>query len=66
VLRCLQLEAAGYQLTVTELVGWEHSMKNELIIAKYTGQPRKNAQERLEAILKDLNLEALRDRFLAH
>jgi len=66
VLRCLQLEAAGYQLTVTELVGWEHSMKNELIIAKYTGQPRKNAQERLEAILKELNLEALKSRFLAH
>ena len=65
VLRCLQLEAAGYQLTVTELVGWEHSMKNELIIAKYTGHPRKNAQERLEAILKELNLEALKSRFLA-
>ena len=65
VLRCLQLEAAGYQLTVTELVGWEHSMKNELIVAKYTGQPRKNAQERLEAILKELNLEALKSRFLA-
>ncbi len=64
VLRCLQLEAAGYQLTVTELVGWEHSMKNELIIAKYTGQPRKNAQERLEAILRELNLEALKSRFL--
>ncbi len=65
VLRCLQLEAAGYKLTVTELVGWEHSMKNELIIAKYTGQPRKNAQERLEAILKEFNLEALKSRFLA-
>ena len=64
VLRCLQLEAAGYQLTVTELVGWEHSMKNELIIAKFTGQPRKNAQERLEAILNELNLEALKNRFL--
>ncbi len=24
VLRCLQLEAHGYQVTVTELVGWEH------------------------------------------
>ncbi len=36
-LRCLQLEAHGYQLTVTELVGWEHSMKNELIIARHTG-----------------------------
>jgi hypothetical protein len=64
VLRCLQLEAAGYQVTVTELVGWEHSMKNELIIAKYTGQPRKNAQSRLEAILTELNLDMLRFRFL--
>jgi hypothetical protein len=59
VLRCLQLEAAGYQVTVTELVGWEHSMKNELIIAKYTGQARKNAQTRLASILQELNLEAL-------
>ena len=33
VLRCLLLEAHGYAVTVTELVGWEHSMKNELIIA---------------------------------
>lgn len=63
VLRCLQLESAGYSLTVTELVGWEHSMKNELIIAKYTGQPRKNAQERLNAILEALNLSELQQRF---
>lgn len=63
VLRCLQLEAAGYQVTVTELVGWEHSMKNELIIAKYTGQARKNAQERLESLLHELNLESLHNRF---
>ena len=66
VLRCLQLESAGYSLTVTELVGWEHSMKNELIIAKYTGQPRKNAQDRLDAILHELNLEALKSRFAIH
>jgi hypothetical protein len=38
VLRCLYLEANGYQVTVTELVGWEHSMKNELILARRTGQ----------------------------
>lgn len=63
VLRCLQLESAGYSLTVTELVGWEHSMKNELIIAKYTGQPRKNAQDRLDAILNELNLDELKNRF---
>jgi predicted RNase H-like nuclease len=59
----LQLESAGYSLTVTELVGWEHSMKNELIIAKYTGQPRKNAQDRLDAILNELNLDELQRRF---
>ena len=64
VLRCLQLEAHGYQVTVTELVGWEHSMKNELIVASHKGTPRMNAQERLEQILRELNLEELRDRFI--
>ena len=64
VLRCLQLEAHGYQVTVTELVGWEHSMKNELIVARRTETPRKNAQERLEQILRKLNLEELRERFI--
>ena len=36
VVRCLSFEAQGYQVTVTELVGWEHSLKNELIIAERT------------------------------
>ena len=65
VLRCLQLESHGYQLTVTELVGWEHSMKNELIIATRTGAPRGNARERLQQILQELNLQELEARFLA-
>ena len=64
VLRCLQLEAHGYNVTVTELVGWEHSMKNELIIARYKNSPRRNAQVRLEQILQELNLEELQDRFV--
>ncbi|AKU11469.1 hypothetical protein AzCIB_1568 [Azoarcus sp. CIB] len=64
VLRCLLLESHGYQLTVTELVGWEHSMKNELIIARATGQRRGNARERLESILAELNLQDLRERFV--
>ena len=64
VLRCLLLEAHGYQVTVTELVGWEHSMKNELIIARRADTPRKNARERLEQILHELNLEELRERFV--
>jgi hypothetical protein len=63
VLRCLQLEAHGYQVTVTELVGWEHSMKNELIIASYKDLPRKRAAERLNEVLHSVGLEELRTRF---
>ncbi|MFT5702613.1 MAG: hypothetical protein ACI8ZB_005537 [Desulforhopalus sp.] len=63
VLRCLQLEAHGYQVTVTELVGWEHSMKNELIIATYKDLPRRRPTERLQEILKTLGLEELSPRF---
>ena len=59
VLRCLHLEALGYQVTVTELVGWEHSIKNELIIAKYTGQKKQSAADRLKALLKEFGLQAL-------
>lgn len=64
VLRCLLLESHGYQVTATELVGWEHSMKNELIIARRLDTPRKDARQRLELILQELNLDALRDRFI--
>ncbi len=63
VLRCLLLEAHGYQVTVTELVGWEHSMKNELIIATQKNAPRGNAKQRLKQILRELNLEELKPRF---
>lgn len=63
VLRCLQLEAHGYQVNVTELVGWEHSMKNELIIASFKDQPRRRPAERLKAILESLSLEELGERF---
>jgi len=76
VLRCLLLESHGYDVTVTELVGWEHSMKNELIIASKTGKkggrPRpagstpgvqQIARERAEAILREFNIEELAPRF---
>lgn len=59
VLRCLYLEASGYQVTVTELVGWEHSMKNELIVARYTGHKKRSASERLQQLLTEFGLESL-------
>jgi hypothetical protein len=63
VLRCLQLEAHGYQLNVTELVGWEHSMKNELIIASYKNLPRQRAAQRLQEVMAAVGLDSMRQRF---
>lgn len=63
VLRCLQLEAHGYQVNVTELVGWEHSMKNELIIASFKDLPRRRPAERLHDVLHSLGLEEMGQRF---
>jgi hypothetical protein len=66
VLRCLYLEACGYQVTVTELVGWEHSMKNELIIARHTGHKKTAAAQRLRALLDEFGLmDLLHTRFTA-
>jgi len=59
VLRCLYLEAMGYVVTVTELVGWEHSMKNELILARHTGRPSASAAARLVELLQVFGLESL-------
>ena len=67
VLRCLQLEAHGYQVTVTELVGWEHSMKNELILARKMKPDRPGerarSRERLQQVLDELGLQTLQSRF---
>jgi Methyltransferase domain len=63
VLRCLQLESHGYQVSVTELVGWEHSMKNELIIAQFKDLPRGKPAQRLSDVLESLGLEEMRERF---
>jgi hypothetical protein len=67
VLRCLQLEAHGYSVTVTELVGWEHSMKNELILASRIGSGQRaqqaRAAERLTQVLEELGLQTLTERF---
>lgn len=70
VLRCLALEAAGYNVTVTELVGWEHSLKNELIIANLqlpstavTGKA-KASLARLDELLATFGLNNLRKLFV--
>jgi hypothetical protein len=51
VIRALALEALGYQVTVTELAGWEHSLKNELILGRRIHGESQKARARLEALL---------------
>jgi len=51
VIRALVLEASGYQVTVTELAGWEHSLKNELILGRRVQHENGIAKKRLEALL---------------
>ena len=67
VLRCLRLEAQGYEVTVTELVGWEHSMKNELILARRMAADRpaqrERARERLLQVLDQFGLQDMQTRF---
>lgn len=72
VLRCLQLEAHGYEVTVTELVGWEHSMKNELIVASkirptqgatHAPKQAKTSAQKLQAVLEQVGLNEMRTRF---
>jgi hypothetical protein len=65
VLRSLQLEASGYAVTVTELVGFEHSMKNELILAEFKNLPRAKPQARLREALQAFGLQSLESRFAA-
>ena len=51
VIRALVLESFGYQVTVTELTGWEHSLKNELILARRVHREHRGARARLSALL---------------
>ncbi|HEY0252104.1 MAG TPA: SAM-dependent methyltransferase [Kofleriaceae bacterium] len=76
VVRSLVLEAHGYKVTVTELVGWEHSAKNELILARrvnrFDGKARATLRELLEkfgiepAIVRDLTARGMDPRADVH
>ena len=53
VIRALVLEAHGYQVTVTELTGWEHSLKNELILGRRVHRENRRAFEALERLANE-------------
>ena len=57
VIRAMTLEAFGYQVTVTELTGWEHSLKNELILGRRVHRENRQARAKLEALLGTFGVE---------
>ena len=57
VVRGLALEAHGYKVTVTELVGWEHSAKNELILGKRVNRYDSRARTTLRTLLERFQIE---------
>lgn len=57
VIRALTLEAFGYQVTVTELTGWEHSLKNELILGRRVHRDNRRARAQLEALLAQTGVQ---------
>lgn len=54
VIRALFLESKGYKVRVTELTGWEHSLKNELIVAERHQRSNPAAERQLDQLLKQM------------
>jgi len=65
VLRCLQLESQRLPVTVTELVGWEHSLKNELNRRHPHRHAAAKSGERLQQIPPDTQICRTRRTVLA-
>ncbi len=56
VIRAMALEACGYSVTVTELVGWEHSLKNEFILAKKVRKENLGAKKKLFDLISQIRV----------
>jgi len=56
VMRALFLESHGYKVRVTELVGWEHSLKNELILAERHQRANPLAKKELDRLVEQLGV----------
>ncbi len=57
VMRGLFLESHGYKVRVTELVGWEHSLKNELILAERHQRANPLAKAELDRLVEQLGVK---------
>ena len=67
VVRGLFLSAHGFKVTVTELVGWEHSMKNEFILAEKISSPdHPESKKARETLLKLVQEYAIHPKLLVN
>ena len=57
VMRALSLRARGYAVTVTELIGWEHSVKNELILGRRVARYHAGAHAELNGLLEAIPVQ---------
>ena len=57
VVRALCLAAHGYRVTVTELVGWEHSAKNELLLGHRVHRFDRESRTTLARLLDRWSIE---------
>lgn len=60
VIRCLYLEERGYKVRVTEFVGLEHSLKNEVIVAEKVQNHNGLAAKALAKVLKEFPLSNMK------
>ena len=57
VIRGLVLESHGYKVRVTELTGFEHSLKNELILAERHQRSNAQAKAELDRLVDQLGVK---------
>lgn len=55
VIRSLVLESLGYKVRVTELIGWEHAMKNEIVVATKVQGQNSLAKRSLVNLLREMS-----------
>lgn len=58
------LEANGYQTQILEFIDMEHTPKNLLIRAVYTGKKNREAAEKLKKMESELNLDLTLNKLL--
>jgi len=57
-IRALLLESVGYETSIFEFIETEHTPKNVMITAKYTGKVNQNSLKQIEDLKKEFGIES--------